>query len=427
MPEVSVIIPVYNQEDFISQCIKSICSQTFGDIEILCIDDGSDDATPVILAALAQQDKRIKLYRQENQGPAIARNSGLRMATGKFFYFLDADDFIEPQLIERCIEHIAETKADIVVFGYRSFDNRTGVSCSVNRELRSSYSSHRVFTYEDNPDYLFKTFENYVWNKFFDASFIKTNNFQFEEISLTEDLMFTCPALIKAKRLTYLDEELVFHRIGLDTNLMSRKDEHPDDFIQAFITLKEFLQEEDVYRSLLVAYRYWALSGIQYNLISMRTPDGCRKFFSDLRDWGFAQMDLLDIPSSYFQENSIFDSPVLPAFYNEVLDDNYDQLLFEHMREYYTVVEILHSVSAENKETLAGYDTEIRSQREQIAGLERQTAELQNRISDITEHYESLSAEFNAQMNSAEHKVGRLICWIPRLIQRMILKGRSEQ
>jgi glycosyltransferase involved in cell wall biosynthesis len=427
MPEVSIIIPIYNQENFISQCIESVRTQTFSDIEILCIDDGSEDATPVILEAFAQQDRRVKIYRQENLGAAAARNTGIQMATGTFIYFVDADDFIEPQLVEQCLERIEETEADMIIFGYRNFDNRTGVSCSVNQESRKSYSPRLVFTYKDNPDYLFYAFENYVWNKFFKASFITEHDLRFEAINLTEDLMFTCPALIKAQKISYIDTELIFHRIGLDTNLMSHKDAYPEDFIQAFIALKSFLQEEGVYEDLITAYRYWALGGTQYNLISMRTPEGCEKFFSLLREWGFAEMDLLNIPPSYFQETPLFDSTVLPAFYYEVINNDYERLLFDHMREYYTVVEILHSVSAERKETIAGYETEINTQRRRIVELEKQVSDAHAHIVDLTSQYDNLNLEYTAQMNAAEQKVGRIICWIPRFIQRMILKGRSKQ
>ena len=110
---ISIIIPVYNAETFIETCIKSLCSQTYEDLEILVIDDGSKDNSLTVCQALARQDKRIVVLHQENQGVSAARNFGLEKATGAYVSFMDADDYVKPDYIEVMYRDIKEHDADM--------------------------------------------------------------------------------------------------------------------------------------------------------------------------------------------------------------------------------------------------------------------------------------------------------------------------
>ena len=113
---VSVIIPCYNGEKNLKQCINSVRNQTLADIEIICIDDGSTDTTVDILRDLQKEDSRIILLRQKNAGAGAARNVGLDHATGKYLSFLDADDFFEPDMLEKSVAAAEEYEADFIAF-----------------------------------------------------------------------------------------------------------------------------------------------------------------------------------------------------------------------------------------------------------------------------------------------------------------------
>ena len=115
-PIVSVIIPVYNAEKFLKQCLNSVISQTLKEIEIICVDDGSTDNTNAILKAFSEKDQRITVIHQQNAGAGAARNNGLRRAKGKYLSFLDADDFFEKTMLERAVSKIEEDQAEFVVF-----------------------------------------------------------------------------------------------------------------------------------------------------------------------------------------------------------------------------------------------------------------------------------------------------------------------
>lgn len=118
MAKISVIIPVYNAEDFLTECLDSVLDQTHKNLEVICVNDGSQDASLDILNTYAKIDKRIKVFSQENQGQSAARNKGLDLAKGKYIFFLDSDDFIHPQTLEAVHHHALKNKTPITAFLY---------------------------------------------------------------------------------------------------------------------------------------------------------------------------------------------------------------------------------------------------------------------------------------------------------------------
>lgn len=129
-PCISVIIPVHNAHRYIADCLSSIQRQTCGDWECICVDDGSSDESPRIVENFAAKDRRFSLIRQKNAGPGEARNTGLEVARGEYFTFVDADDLVHPQLLERLLCLAQTHRADLVVCDYFRFesDDEFGVS-----------------------------------------------------------------------------------------------------------------------------------------------------------------------------------------------------------------------------------------------------------------------------------------------------------
>ncbi len=119
MPEISVIIPVYNAEKYLEECVNSVREQTFSNIEIILIDDSSTDSSPEILVRLAEQDNRIRVFRKENGGAGYARNLGLKKARGNYIAFVDADDFVDKEMFEVLIRAAKENGADMAMTGVR--------------------------------------------------------------------------------------------------------------------------------------------------------------------------------------------------------------------------------------------------------------------------------------------------------------------
>lgn len=116
MPEVSVIIPVYNTEKYLRQCLDSVINQTLGDIEFVCVNDGSSDSSRDILMEYASIDDRVTIINQNNRGAGVARNTGLTEASGNDVHFLDSDDWVATNLYEVLYKNIREQQADVCVF-----------------------------------------------------------------------------------------------------------------------------------------------------------------------------------------------------------------------------------------------------------------------------------------------------------------------
>ncbi len=118
MPAISVIIPVYNVEEYLNRCVNSILAQTFTDFELILVDDGSADCSLIICEEYAEKDNRIKVLHQENHGASVARNFGVKHASGKYIIFVDSDDWVAPEYLERLYKACIESQADISVIHF---------------------------------------------------------------------------------------------------------------------------------------------------------------------------------------------------------------------------------------------------------------------------------------------------------------------
>ena len=116
MPEVSIIVPVYNVEKYLPKCLESLLGQTFSDIEIICVNDGSTDGSGEILKLYAQRDSRIKIVTKENGGLFSARHEGMLYVKGKYILFVDSDDWVKENLVQKCLDS-AKNSPDIIIFG----------------------------------------------------------------------------------------------------------------------------------------------------------------------------------------------------------------------------------------------------------------------------------------------------------------------
>ncbi len=125
-PLVSIIVPVYNSAPYVERCITSLINQTYNNIEIIVINDGSTDDSASILSKLTVQDTRINLITQENQGVCIARNNGIAKATGDYLLFVDGDDYVDPDYVENMVTAATSNNSDLVISGYKTEEYETG-------------------------------------------------------------------------------------------------------------------------------------------------------------------------------------------------------------------------------------------------------------------------------------------------------------
>ena len=244
IPKVSVIIPVYNAEKYLHECLDSIVNQTLKEIEIICVNDGSTDNSLSILEEYRQKDNRITILTQENKGAGAARNAGLNIAKGEYLSFLDSDDYFDYTMLNKAYNKAVENNTDIVIFDTIVFNSSTKEYIKTPwRFNRNNFPRVFPFTYRDITKGIFSAFSHEAWNKIFKRDFISTQGIFFQEIRRSDDIFFVWSAMICANKIDIVDEPLIYYRRGLSSNLESTNDESPLDFYYAFKYLKDYLQK----------------------------------------------------------------------------------------------------------------------------------------------------------------------------------------
>ncbi len=212
--KVSVIVPMYNVEKYLCRCLDSLLSQTYEELEILLIDDGSPDASGKTADEYAKNDARIKVIHKKNGGLSDARNCGIENCTGEYLYIIDSDDYIERDAIQNMVNAAVSNECTLVMSGY--FLDYANEGYSVDFEIpneevfRGKKSLGEAIFAMENLNF------NVVWNKLYSADIIKSNNLRFAVDGMPgEDLLFNCAymmcepsvALIKAKTYHYMRQD----------------------------------------------------------------------------------------------------------------------------------------------------------------------------------------------------------------------------
>ena len=202
-PKISIIIPVYNVEEYIGVTLDSLLNQTLREIEIILIDDGSTDSSRCIIESYAKKYNNIKLICQKNSGPSIARNRGIKEATGEFIVFVDSDDLLPENSLEIRYNTAIKENADIVIGGTYKF----------NSEKKWPMKTH--FLGDEEKD--IRIDSDILWtvgpcNKIFKSSLIKEIRFP-ENIKYAEDQVFIIDAYIKAKKIYSINNVIYYYRV----------------------------------------------------------------------------------------------------------------------------------------------------------------------------------------------------------------------
>lgn len=240
MAEVSIIIPVYNVEKYLSKCIESVLSQTFKDIEVICIDDGSSDGSAKILQEYARTDNRIKVFTQSNKGHFAARHNGLKQATGEYVLFVDSDDWIKSNLIEMTLNCAKQNNVDVVVFGAYSVKNNHPYKGMYSVEKISKKYKEKILTLENYERDLFCVPPT-AWNKLYRKELLDNNDIKFQEIKNGEDQLFYLHTILTAKQIYILNNNLYYYEKNRPGSITSKKKKNSDAPISNFYIAEKLL------------------------------------------------------------------------------------------------------------------------------------------------------------------------------------------
>lgn len=205
---VSIIIPVYNVDQYLDDCLNSVLKQTYTNLEIIVVDDGSTDKSLEICHSYAAKDKRLKVIHQENAGVSAARNVGLSIMTGKYVLFIDSDDRIEQNMVEILVKEIEENeKNDAVFCGYKEFEDET------DRIIKEVVPSKSKRVDRDNGvAEIFGEYATMLWNKMFRCSIIDKSDLFDVTLKIGEDELWMVDVLKKANNIMLIGTPLYYYR-----------------------------------------------------------------------------------------------------------------------------------------------------------------------------------------------------------------------
>ena len=212
--KVSIVIPVYNVEKYIRQCLESVINQTLKEIEIIVVNDGTKDNSMKIVEEYLS-DERIKIINKENGGLSSARNTGILVAQGKYICFIDSDDFIKSSMMEELYNIIEKTNSNVVESDIFLYNNETHKIIERKNEK---------YSFPEKGSYLWGKYTTEVCNKIYRRDFLINNNIFFEEGIIHEDDLFTIRILFSTDKICHIQKSFYYYRINRSESIMTNID-----------------------------------------------------------------------------------------------------------------------------------------------------------------------------------------------------------
>lgn len=214
-PLLSVIVPVYNTAPYLERCLNSIINQTYKNLEIILVDDGSTDASGKICDEYAAQDSRFKLVHKKNEGVAIARNIAISIASGDFLGFIDSDDYVSPQYFEKLYSAFTDDTIDMVTCGfYYAYDNKIEQILNKKKVPDLPLELDDMFQYMYERD-VYRGVAGYLWTRLTRMSLVKKNGQQtllfHPDLDTTDDIVFVAELMCRVNKVKYLDTPLYYY------------------------------------------------------------------------------------------------------------------------------------------------------------------------------------------------------------------------
>lgn len=370
---VSVIVPVFNAENYLYECLDSIRNQTLKNIEIICVDDDSADSSRRILEEYKIIDPRFIILRQKHKGAGAARNLGMSIAKGKYVCFLDSDDIFEKDMLLKMYSRAELLNLDVVVCRADRFEhdllNRVSCDWTIRDYLLPTKT---VFSSQDIKKDFFVAFVWWPWDKLYKREHVHKAHLRFQEIRTTNDLYFVCGAVLLASRISYIDDILVHQRIGVKTSLSVTREKSWDCFFIALIELRKLLREHLLYKRFEQDFINYCLSFSLWHLTTLSGQSYC-KLYEKLHNQWYESLDVASKTADYFYN---------PDEY-KMLQNILSQDLISHL------LWRIQETNAEN--------SKLRDQKDKI------------------------DTELTFLRNSRTYKIGLLITYIPRNLKKVII------
>lgn len=384
MPLVSVIIPSYNAESYIEECINNVLGQSLKDFELIVADDGSTDSTVRLVKSF--QDQRLSLIEAPHTNAGRARNLGMSKATGKYLYFLDADDFIAGDCLLKLTECAEEANADVVICKSHYLDDKTKETSPLTFSM-IDVETNKALAGDALPHRPFQSFVGWPWDKLFRRDFINGLGITFQEQRTSNDALFVFVALAKAARLYCTNDDLVTHRTNNVASLEHTRSKSWRCALSAMEAIGSYLKNNEASPSVWKSYCNWVAHFSRWNMASLDSD----ALSPDVADAFFELIGKNTLPASDYYNPVDADFAALAHATNSEIKTAYVKLWAEEERKIAKLVDHINR---------------LESKKAALADSLRMAEDQSNKNATTVE---DLSAEVNAVRNSHSYKLGNLL------------------
>ncbi len=442
---VSVIVPVYNSERHLAQCLDSILSQSLKNIEIICVDDGSTDSSAQILKQYSERDSRLHVLTQPNSHCGVARNNALTIAQGEYVIFWDSDDFFEPEALEMMYNRAVSYWADICVCGINKYYQNSGELLASPGNLRMALTGgQEVFNRLTIERYILNFTITIGINKLLRRQFILENELRFTDGLYAEDVIFYNAAMCLAERITCVNRQLVNYRTGQSTSQTDKVGLYPTVSPQQWRLCALYLKERNIFPE--QSFENRLVAALLHDLRNMRSRD------SFIAAHSYLQANCLQDMSLKPREAGYYDNENLAMMAEHLISDEpgqfYDALFYYHYEQSVILRDRLRnrliSLRQRNKEIenlrAAGSvaDRKLRERGRQIRELKGELNRSKQDLNQSRQEYQALresqdrtqkqlaevQGEIEELRSSLAYRMARWLTWLPRKL-RELMKGKE--
>ncbi len=293
MKKISVIVPVYNTVRYLEQCLKSICNQTYSELEIICVDDGSTDGSEKIVDDFAKRDKRIITVHQKNAGESNARNIGLKKASGDYITFVDCDDWLELDMYEQLMNIMRREDADMVACSWFSDSEKENVIIKNRKVVASGKFDRQMllqYVYERDS---YKSFA-YMWDKLYKRKLFYDSNDNLilfdENIRLGADGLYLAQLVLNTESAVFLDKPLYHYRQRYDSGCHTEDIGKRLDWVYTYVKIVKLFENQKISENVLdlvrrfLAYHCSNVAEMAYNQGNENALEKCQNLMKQYEE-----------------------------------------------------------------------------------------------------------------------------------------------
>ncbi|MGM9538470.1 MAG: glycosyltransferase [Candidatus Onthomonas sp.] len=400
---VSVIMPVYNAEQYIRQTLDCLLVRNETQFEVICVDDGSTDDSLAILREYEAKDSRVRVFTQPNGGAGAARNNGMQYARGEYLSFLDADDFFEPDMLRLAYDRAHTLDADIVVFRCDQYYENTKSFAPCQYTINDSLLPlTQPFAGQDIEQDVFKAFVGWAWDKLFRADFVRENHLRFQEQRTSNDMLFVFSAIVKAERISTMNAILAHHRRD-SGSLSVTREKSWRCFYDALCALRQQLKDWGLYQRFEQDFINYSLHFTLWNVTTLRGAS-YHKLYDKLKEEWLKDLGLTAHGMEYFYNRSEYQR------LQQLLASSSEEFLFNQLDDARSEMTALRQQCVQLQEQVNSLRRTIRRKDRRLEALREQNRELKTKNKKLKQ--------------STIWKVGRIVTWPLRKLKRLLTKKK---